>query len=90
MDTATVNVRKVDCCSCEAKSWKGEDAVKQIIYVAGMNRKHLAEQASSVPFWLLSATLLRKYPPRLEQSKRAEAFLNTDEGRKWFMENRIL
>lgn len=40
--------------------------MKRIIYVAGVNRKHLAEQASSVPYWLLSATLLRKYPSWLE------------------------
>ncbi|MDQ0091638.1 hypothetical protein J2T12_005078 [Paenibacillus anaericanus] len=40
--------------------------MKRIIYVAGVNRKHLAEQANSVPYWLLSATLLRKYPTWLE------------------------
>lgn len=40
--------------------------MKRIIYVAGVNRKHLAEQANSVPYWLLSATLLRKYPAWLE------------------------
>ncbi|WP_247901901.1 hypothetical protein [Paenibacillus pabuli] len=43
-----------------------DKVVKRIIYVAGVNRKHLAEQASSVPYWLLSATLLRKYPSWLE------------------------
>ncbi|MDH6370008.1 hypothetical protein M2444_001786 [Paenibacillus sp. PastF-3] len=31
---------------------KGKDAVKQIIYVVVMNRKHLAEQASGLTFWL--------------------------------------
>lgn len=36
--------------------------MKRIIYVAGVNRKHLAAAADSVPYWLLSATLLRKYP----------------------------
>lgn len=36
--------------------------MKRIIYVAGVNRKHLAEAADSVPYWLLSATLLRNYP----------------------------
>lgn len=40
--------------------------MRRIIYVAGVNRKHLAEQASGVPYWLLSATLLRKYPSWLE------------------------
>lgn len=40
--------------------------MKRIIYVAGVNRKHLAEQASKVPYWLLSATLLRRYPSWLE------------------------
>ncbi|MFB5761128.1 hypothetical protein [Paenibacillus medicaginis] len=44
--------------------------MKRIIYVAGVNRKHLAEQASSVPYWLLSATLLRKYPSWLEPYMR--------------------
>jgi hypothetical protein len=32
------------------------------IYIAGVNRKHLAEAANTVPYWLLSATLLRNYP----------------------------
>lgn len=41
--------------------------MNRIIYVAGVNRKHLAEQASSVPYWLLSVTLLRKYPDWLAQ-----------------------
>lgn len=41
--------------------------VNRIIYVAGVNRKHLAQQASSVPYWLLSVTLLRKYPNWLAQ-----------------------
>lgn len=36
------------------------------IYVAGVNRKHLADAADSVPYWLLSATLLRKYPSWLD------------------------
>ncbi|AGN33768.1 hypothetical protein PANG_00049 [Paenibacillus phage PG1] len=44
--------------------------MKRIIYVAGVNRKHLAEQANSVPYWLLSATLLRKYPSWLESYMR--------------------
>ncbi|KPV60745.1 hypothetical protein QJ48_04275 [Paenibacillus sp. A3] len=41
--------------------------MKRIIYVAGVNRKHLAAAASSIPYWLLSATLLRKYPTWLAQ-----------------------
>ncbi|WP_438446843.1 hypothetical protein [Gorillibacterium sp. sgz5001074] len=41
--------------------------MKRIIYVAGVNRKHLAQQADHVPFWLLSATLLRRYPSWLAQ-----------------------
>jgi hypothetical protein len=41
--------------------------MKRIIYVAGVNRKNLAVQASSVPYWLLSVTLLRKYPTWLDQ-----------------------
>lgn len=41
--------------------------MKRIIYVAGVNRKNLAAQASSVPYWLLSVTLLRKYPNWLAQ-----------------------
>lgn len=44
--------------------------MKRIIYVAGVNRKHLAEQASSIPYWLLSATLLRKYPSWIEPYMR--------------------
>jgi hypothetical protein len=44
--------------------------MKRIIYVAGVNRKHLAEHASGVPYWLLSATLLRKYPSWLESYMR--------------------
>ncbi len=36
--------------------------MERIIYVAGVNRKHLADAADSVPYWLLSATLLRNYP----------------------------
>ncbi|MBU5356118.1 hypothetical protein KQI74_28095 [Paenibacillus barcinonensis] len=44
--------------------------MKRTIYVAGVNRKHLAEQASSVPYWLLSATLLRKYPSWLDPYMR--------------------
>lgn len=32
------------------------------IYVAGVNRKHLAAAAAHIPYWLLSATLVRKYP----------------------------
>ncbi|KKC49570.1 hypothetical protein VE23_25085 [Paenibacillus sp. D9] len=40
--------------------------MQRIIYVAGVNRKHLAEHADGVPFWLLSATLLRKYPSWLD------------------------
>jgi hypothetical protein len=30
--------------------------------MAGVNRKHLAAQADRCPYWLLSVTLLRKYP----------------------------
>lgn len=41
--------------------------MNRIIYVAGVNRKNLALQASSVPYWLLSVTLLRKYPTWLDQ-----------------------
>lgn len=41
--------------------------MNRIIYVAGVNRKNLANQASSVPYWLLSVTLLRKYPDWLAQ-----------------------
>lgn len=44
--------------------------MKRIIYVAGVNRKHLAEQARNVPYWLLSATLLRKYPSWIESYMR--------------------
>lgn len=44
--------------------------MNRVIYVAGVNRKHLAEQASSVPYWLLSATLLRKYPSWIEPYMR--------------------
>lgn len=40
--------------------------MNRIIYVAGVNRKHLAEAADSVPYWLLSATLLRNYPSWLD------------------------
>jgi len=36
--------------------------MQRSIYVAGVNRKHLAKQAELVPYWLLSSTLLRKYP----------------------------
>lgn len=32
------------------------------IYVAGVNRKHLAAAADVCPYWLLSVTLLRKCP----------------------------
>lgn len=49
--------------------------MERIIYVAGVNRKHLAEQASSVPYWLLSATLLRKYPSWLEPYMRNRAVI---------------
>ncbi|PWK03949.1 hypothetical protein [Tumebacillus permanentifrigoris] len=34
--------------------------MKRTIYVAGVNRKHLAAAASSCRFWLLSVTLIRK------------------------------
>jgi len=36
--------------------------MNRTIYVAGVNRKHIAAAADRVPYWLLSATLLRKYP----------------------------
>jgi len=36
--------------------------MRRLIYVAGVNRKHLAAAAQESPAWLLSATLLRKYP----------------------------
>jgi hypothetical protein len=42
-------------------------AMKRIIYVAGVNRKHLAAAADECPYWLLSVTLLRKYPSWLAQ-----------------------
>lgn len=44
--------------------------MKRTIYVAGVNRKHLAEAAGICPYWLLSATLLRKYPSWLEPYMR--------------------
>lgn len=44
--------------------------MQRIIYVAGVNRKHLAEQASVCPYWLLSASLLRKYPSWIEPYMR--------------------
>lgn len=40
--------------------------MNRTIYVAGVNRKHLAAAADSIPYWLLSATLLRKYPNWLD------------------------
>lgn len=36
--------------------------MKRCIYVAGVNRKHLAAAANDCPYWLLSVTLLRKCP----------------------------
>ena len=36
--------------------------MRRIIYAAGVNRKHLAVAIDNMPYWLLSATLLRKYP----------------------------
>lgn len=46
--------------------------MNRVIYVAGVNRRHMAEQVDECPFWLLSATLLRKYPSWLSSyiSKR--------------------
>lgn len=41
--------------------------MNRIIYVAGVNRKHLANAVSHIPYWLLSVTLLRKYPTWLDQ-----------------------
>lgn len=40
--------------------------INRLIYLAGVNRKHLAVAAEEVPAWLLSVTLLRKYPSWLE------------------------
>lgn len=40
--------------------------MKRLIYMAVINRKHLAAAAQGVPYWLLSATLLRKYPDWIE------------------------
>lgn len=48
------------------KSKVGE-AMNRTIYVAGVNRKHLGVQASGVHNWLLSCTLLRKYPSWVDQ-----------------------
>lgn len=45
------------------------------IYVAGVNRKHLAAAAENVPYWLLSATLLRKYPSWIEPYMRNRAVI---------------
>lgn len=50
------------------------------IYVAGVNRKNLAEKAAEVPFWLLSATLLRKYPSWIEQYMTKERQVRWDPG----------
>ncbi|EHQ63649.1 hypothetical protein PDENDC454_04259 [Paenibacillus dendritiformis C454] len=49
--------------------------MRRIIYVAGVNRKHLAEAASVCPYWLLSATLLRKYPSWIEPYMRRRAVI---------------
>lgn len=49
--------------------------MKRIIYVAGVNRKNLAIQASGVPYWLLSVTLLRKYPTWLDQHLQKRTIL---------------
>jgi hypothetical protein len=44
--------------------------MKRVIYVAGVNRKHLADAVDGCPYWLLSATLLRKYPSWLDNRLR--------------------
>lgn len=49
--------------------------MNRTIYVAGVNRKNLAAQASSVPYWLLSVTLLRKYPNWLSQHLKGRVVL---------------
>lgn len=49
--------------------------MKRIIYVAGINRKHLAAAAQDVPYWLLSVTLLRKYPNWLAQYLNGRSIL---------------
>lgn len=41
--------------------------MNRTIYVAGVNRKHLAAAVEHIPYWLLSVTLLRRYPSWLSQ-----------------------
>src|SRR5690606_38940670 len=62
---------------CAKKGWVG---LKRLIYVAGVNRKHLAVAAQSVPAWLLSATLVRKYPSWLEQYMTRSRAVRWDPG----------
>jgi hypothetical protein len=48
--------------------------------MAGVNRKHLAKAAESIPYWLLSATLLRKYPSWIEQYMTKDRRVRWDAG----------
>lgn len=50
------------------------------IYFAGINRKHLASAADGVPYWLLSATLLRKYPGWIESYMTRQRLVRWDPG----------
>lgn len=54
--------------------------MKRLIYVAGVNRRHLAAAAQEVPAWLLSATLLRKYPGWIEQYMTMNRAVRWDPG----------
>lgn len=54
--------------------------MERIIYVAGVNRKHLAAATAEVPYWLLSATLLRKYPSWLESYMTKDRQIRWDPG----------
>lgn len=54
--------------------------MQRLIYVAGVNRKHLAAAAQSVPAWLLSSTLLRKYPGWVEQYMTRHRAVRWDPG----------
>ncbi|WP_201009061.1 hypothetical protein [Paenibacillus glycanilyticus] len=54
--------------------------MKRLIYVAGVNRKHLASAAATIPAWLLSATLLRRYPGWIEQYMTPDRAVRWDPG----------
>lgn len=54
--------------------------INRLIYVAGVNRKHLAAAAQEVPAWLLSATLVRKYPSWIEQYMTKSRAVRWDPG----------